>query len=294
LSRQWKGAASLLIAAWFIPNVQAQAAASTVLPGVEIYSEFQRIDPYGNVVGADKGDRPREIISPAVPRNAHVAFHVAVTVPPGENFFLFVVPNPLDACGVEMYRERFAQTADGWVPDALIELHSLPDFGFMPDPDQNIPGQNTRVYLLDLWIPPTARPPGFRIELQMKMGYFYVRPMEIRVIPVNVPDPPKAGEGAKETLPGIEVGADAAAIGVLKEYISGHISYRGGKPATVRDILRRDAIQDVMLARSLGGKKVDPKAIKRFWKSLPVVEGAEGYLRIRDYIDRQAALSLLN
>jgi hypothetical protein len=284
----------VLMAAWFTPNVQAQAAASTVLPGVEIYSEFQRIDPYGNVVGADKGERPREIISPAVPRNAHVSFHVAVTVPPGENFFLFVVPNPLDACGVEMYREHYAQTAHGWVPDALTELHSLPDFGFMPDPDQNIPDQNTRVYLLDLWIPPTARPPGFRLEVQMKMGYFYVRPMEIRVLPVNVPDPPKAGDGSKAIVPAIEASADAAAMGALKEYISGRVSYRAGKPATVREIIQRDAVQDMMLARSVGGKRVDPRAIKRFWKSLPVDAGAEGYLRIRDYIDRQAALSLLN
>src|ERR1700733_1243371 len=197
------------MAAWSVAQVPSIAS---ILPNVEIYSEFQRIDPYGNVVDSDKGERPREIISPAVPCNAPVSFHVAVTVPPGENFFLFVVPNPLAACGVEMYREHFAQTAHGWVPDALIELHSLPAFGFMPDPDQNIPGQTTRVYLLDLWIPPTARPPGFRIEVQMKMGYFYVRPMEMRIIPVNVPSPPEGGEGSKGSLPGIEAGADAAAI----------------------------------------------------------------------------------
>jgi hypothetical protein len=283
----------VLMSAWFAPNLKAQAA-PTVLPGVEIYSEFQRIDPYGNIVDPDKGDRAREIISPAVPRNGHVTFHVAVTVPAGENFFLFVVPNPLDACGVELYREHFVETSHGWIPDTLIELHSLPDFGFMPDLDQEIPGQNTRVYLLDLWIPPTARPPGFRIEVQMKMGYFYVRPMEIRVIPVDVPNPPQDGKGSKESMARIEAGADAGAIGVLKEYISGRISYRAGKPATVRDIVRRDAVQDMMLARSLGRQKTDPNAMKRFWKSLPEVEGAEGYLRLRDYIYRQAALSLLN
>jgi hypothetical protein len=281
----------VLMAAWSVAQVPSNAS---ILPSVEIYSEFQRIDPYGNVVDTDKGERPREIISPAVPRNARVAFHIAVTVPPGENFFLFVVPNPLDACGVEMYREHFAQTAHGWVPDALIELHSLPDFGFMPDPDQNIPGQNTRVYLLDLWIPPTAQPPGFRIEVQMKMGYFYVRPLEIRIIPVNVPNPPEAGEGSKASLPGIEAGADAAALGALKDYILGRALSQAGKPATVRDIIRRDAVQDMMLARSLDSKKTDPSAMKRFWKSLPAVPGAEGYLQIRDYVLRQAALSLLN
>jgi hypothetical protein len=276
-------AACALLAAW---SLRAQ-----VLPGVEIYSEFQRPDPFGNIVDADKGERPREIISPAVPRNAHVAFHVAVTVPPGENFFLFVVPNPLDACGVEMYREHFVETAHGWIPDTLVELHSLPDFGFMPDLDQNIPGQNTRVYLLDLWIPPTARPPGFRIEVQMKMGIFYVRPLEVRVIPVDVPNLVDAGK-SKEPLPAIDARADAAAVGALQGYISHRLFYRAAKPATVRDIIRRDAVQDMLLAGSIG--KIDPKAMKRFWKSLPEVAGAEGYLRIRDYIYRQAGLSLLN
>jgi hypothetical protein len=277
-----------LMAVWFIPYLQGQ-----VLPSVEIYSEFQRVDPYGNIVASDKGDRPREIISPAAPRNAHISFHVAVTVPPGETYFLFVVPNPLDACGVEMYREHFVETKQGWIPDTLVELHSLPDFGFMPDLDQNIPGQNTRVYLLDLWIPPTASPPGFRIEVQMKMGTFYVRPMEVRVIPVNVPDPVKGGKESKMSLPAVEASADAAAIGALKDYIAHRSSYPGGKPTTVRDVIQRDALQDMTLAKSIG-RKTDPKAVEHFWKSLPAVAGAEGYLRVRDYILRQAGLSLLN
>jgi hypothetical protein len=184
-----------------------------------------------------------------------------VTVPPAENFFLFVVPNPLDACGVEMHREHIVKTARGWIPDTLVELHSLPDFGFMPDLDQNIPEQNTRVYLLDLWIPPDARPPGFRIEVQMKMGYFYVRPLEIRVIPANVPNLP--ADGVSAPLPAVGESAEAAAMGVWKEYFSGHRSYRSGKPATVRDAIRRDAVQDMVLASSLG-KKTEPKAMKRF------------------------------
>jgi hypothetical protein len=162
----------------------------------------------------------------------------------------------------------------------------------MPDLDQNIPGQNTRVYLLDLWIPPTASPPGFRVEVQMKIGTFYVRPLEVRVIPVNVPDPVKAGKESKVSVPAIEASADAAAIGALKDYVAHRISYRDGKPATVRDVIQRNAIQDMALAGSI--RKTDPKAVEHFWKSLPAVPGAEGYLRIRDYILRQAGFSLLN
>ena len=42
----------------------------------------------------------------------------------------------------------------------------------MPDPDEDIPGQNTRVYLLDVWIPPDADPGRFRLEAQLKVGYW--------------------------------------------------------------------------------------------------------------------------
>jgi hypothetical protein len=283
--------AAALLPVWFIAQ---EPGVPAVLPGIEIYSEFQRVDPFGNIVDLDKSTSPREIISPAVPRNAHLTFHVAVTIPPGENFFLFVVPNPLDACGVEMYREQFVKTAHGWIPDKLVELRTLPDFGFMPDPDQNIPGQNTRVYLLDLWIPPTAMPPGFRIEVQMKMGYFYIRPLEVRVIPVNVPNPRVGRKRATEPSVEIEAGADASASRVLKEYTSHRTSSPGPKPTTVRDIIRRNAIEDMMLAASLDKKQTGPGAMKRFWKSIPAAPGAEWYLRIRDYIYRWAAFSLLN
>jgi hypothetical protein len=283
-----------VLAVWPVSTVFAQipspgAPADTVLPSVEIYSEFQRVDPYGNIVDADKGSSPREILSPAVPRNRHVSFHVAVTVPPGENFFLFVVPNPLDACGVEMYREHFVQTAHGWIPDTLSELHSLPEFGIMPDPDQAIPGQNTRVYLLDLWIPPTASPPGFRIEVQMKMGYFYVRPLEIRIIPVDVPNPPAAGHRSKDPLPEVEAGAALSAAGALKGYFSGRIADRDEKPSTIREIIRRNAMEDMMLAGSLDSRQTGPKEMKRFWKSIPTGPEGEWYLRIRDYIYRKAS-----
>jgi hypothetical protein len=279
-----------LLPVWLIAQ---EPGVPSVLPGIEVYSEFQRVDPFGNIVDLDEAAPPREIISPAVPRNAHLSFHVAVTIPPGENFFLFVVPNPLDACGVEMYREQFVKTAHGWIPDKLVELHTLPDFGFMPDPDQNIPGQNTRVYLLDLWIPPTATPPGFRIEVQMKMGYFYIRPLEVRVIPVNVPNARVGGKQSIGPSAEIEAGADVSASRVLKEYISHRTSSPGPKPGTVRDIIRRNAIEDMMLAASLDKKQTGPGAMKRVWKSIPVAPGAEWYLRIRDYLYRRAAFSLL-
>jgi hypothetical protein len=239
--------------------------------------------------------RPREILSPAAPRNAFVSFHVVISAPPNTNYFLYVVPNPLNACLVALYKEHFTKTGAAWIPDALEEVHRLPYFGAMPDPDENIAGQNTRVYLLDLWIPPDANPLGFRLEVQLKVGSWRVAPMEVRVLPVRVPDLSHAR--APATLPKIEEGADASALEALTGYLSGAAGAAEGEPLTVRAIIRRNALQDMALAGSLDPKLTGPEVLRSLWKQLeswnenplaPRINGAEWYLKIRDYIYARA------
>src|SRR5262249_19535728 len=62
-----------------------------------VYSELQRPDPFGQIVAADRGASPREILSPAAPRNGFVSFHIAVTAPTNTNYFLYIVTSPLNA-----------------------------------------------------------------------------------------------------------------------------------------------------------------------------------------------------
>src|SRR5262249_36110615 len=102
---------------------------------VDIYSEFQRVDPFGRIVAPAQGFGRREILSPAVDRNAFASFHIVVSVPNKESYLLYVATNPVDVCRVALYREHFVQTGQGWIPDSLFELERLPDFGVMPDPD---------------------------------------------------------------------------------------------------------------------------------------------------------------
>ena len=251
---------------------------------LEIYSEFQRVDPFGSIVAVDRAEHPREILSPAAARNGHASFHVVVSVPPKTNYLLYIVTNPLDACRVALYKEHFVKTGGGWIPDTLAEVQRLPDFGAMPDPDEDIPGQNTRVYLLDVWVPPDASPGRFRLEAQLKVGYWIVRPMEVRVISARVPDRSAGREpGRTATLPRVEESADAAATAVLNDYISGAFNPTPAKPLTVRDIIRRNAIQDMALAGS-------PQALEQLRKGLPSRKtlGAEWYLRIRDLVYAEA------
>jgi len=271
-----------LLAAFAVVLARAQS--------VDIYPEFRRVDPFGAVVAADRALDPREILSPALARNAFASFHIVVSVPPKESYLLYVATNPLTACRVALYREHFTKTSQGWIPDALTEVTRLPDFGVVPDPDDGIEGQNTRLYLLDLWLPPNADVARFRLEVQLKVGDWTVRPMELRVMEARVPDIPPANR--PPLLPAVEQGADAAAIDALREYQSGVPPRIDAHPSTVRGIILRNAVQDMALAGMLdsgiGGKQAIERRtlelLRTNYALVPRVFGSEWYLRLRDFL----------
>ena len=263
---------SLIPLAFLVPVLPAPGQS------VQVYSEFDRVDPFGAIVSVDRGVKPREILSPAVPRNGFLSLHVAVTVPPHEDYFLYVVPSPKDACHVAVYKEHFTATRAGWIPDALEPVLRLPHFGAMPDPAEKIPQQTTRVYLLDLWIPPNARPPGFRLELQLKVGDWVVWPIEVRVLPFAVP---VQSGGLTRPLPPVDQPADAATRAPVEDLFAGVTESREIDVDSVRAVIRRNAIQDVVLARTL-----DRNALRKQLNA-PRPAGAEWYLHVRDWIYRQ-------
>ena len=57
----------------------AAASNSARAQDIRIYSEFERFDPFGNPVAADRDMAPREILSPAMARNGHLSLHVVIT-----------------------------------------------------------------------------------------------------------------------------------------------------------------------------------------------------------------------
>jgi len=269
----------------------AAMAGALAAQSVDIYSEFSRVDPFGEIVAADRGSGPREILSPVVARNAWASFHLVISAPAETTYLLYVVTNPLNACRVALYKEHFEKTPAGWVPDRLTELTRLPDFGVIPDPDDGVKGQTTRDYLLDLWIPPNAEIARFRLEVQLKVGYWVVRPMEVRVIAPRVPDLHVAT--GPVALPPVSSGTDAAALGALSD----DKGRTYPPPTTVRAIIRRNAVQDMALASRLDASIAAPEALRQRWEALksasgdgaiPLPTGAERYLRLRDWIYREA------
>ncbi len=257
----------------------AQVPPLRVASSVEIYSEFQRIDPFGRVVTPDRGPRPREILSPGVPRNAHASFHVAITAPPRASFFLYLVPNPADACGVRLFRQHFSPVDSSWIPDRLEEIHRLPEFNVMPDPDQKVRGQTTSLYLLDLSIPRATGLAGFRLEVQLKIGTWMIRPLEIRILPFAVPDAPPPSPGSIAPL---AAASSATADLAVAEAVAGRTPGWDGSLSTVRDVIRRNIVQDLRLSP-------DSASVRKLHAALPADAGPEAYLRLRSDLQWLAA-----
>jgi hypothetical protein len=274
VSLNLKFAALLLLTAGMLP---AQT--------VRIFSELQRIDPFGNVLEIDRSPSPREIISPAIARNSFASFHIAVSVPPGQNYFLHVQSQPPGILGIRLYKEQFLHFHGDWIPDTLQEV-ATPAFGVIPEGLVPLPGQTSRDYLLDIWAPPDAEVGRrVRVEVLLKLGTWMVAPMEVRITTPVLHEPANASQAP---LPALDEPADSAGVHALTAHFSGLTEWNRAPILTVRDVLRRNAQQDMLLA----GPRASPalwlrsaSQIVNGWGMFP--SGAEWYLRIRDMLISQ-------
>lgn len=268
---------------------------------VRIHSEFQRIDPFGNVVDVDRSAYPREILSPEVPRNAHSIFHVSVTVPENNSYFLYIGANPDNLVGLTLYKEDFVREGGAWIPDLLTPLRT-PAFGTLPDTTAMIPGQTTRCYLLDIWVPAQVEPRRLRVEVLLKVGIWYVAPMELRIgearVPPNAPVMQRRFSMRDELSHSVDTRIDDAAMTGVAGYLFGSPAHAveqwASGPRTVREAVRRSVEQDLILAREYGPARQEvwsraAEGIVQRWMRLRG-SGAEWYLRVRDWIYRTGDL----
>ncbi len=274
---------------------------------IRIYSEFERFDPFGNPVAADRDMVPREILSPAMPRNGHLSVHVVVTAPAGANYFLYAGTNPPNILQVRIYREYFTRCGDGYCPDWLAEQRS-PTFGAMPElvHDSSDPAMNrqtTRCYLFDILAPVDVEPRRVRVEALLKVGTWYVAPMEVRIVGPTVPDSTERSTGDKiagatrtfaEDLAPVDGPSSATAEIQLLRYFAGLPPEWPRQLLRVRDIIQRNAAEDMLLARSLNhsaGFVFPEMNLMRWWPRVyphfgADQLGAEWYLKVRDFLYR--------
>ncbi len=288
-----------MILTWRIILLAFCAAGLAQAQDIRIYSEFERFNPFGQPVAADRDMQPREILSPAMPRNGHMSVHVVITAPAQTNYFLYASTNPPGILTVKIYREFFSRCGNGFCPDWLAAQNS-PTFGTIPEEAHNpdypaLDRQNTRCYLLDIRSIADTPPRRVRVEALLKVGSWLVAPMEVRIVAPTVPAVP-AGTAklVREDIAPIDAPSSTTAAIQLFRYIDGLPPEWPGQLLRVRDFIQRNAAEDMLLARSLETEppRVFPEMNLLAW--LPFVYphsgagglGAEWYLKIRDFLYR--------
>jgi hypothetical protein len=224
-------------------------AAAAGAQSVQVYSEFARIGDSGDAIAPES---PREILSPAIARNAFSSFQIAIQVPKGTKFQLFMGQNPEGALSVMLYRRAGEK----------LEHVDLPYFS-----------DSTQVLWMDVWVDATAPVRRVKLEPQVYIdGDWVTYPMEVRVSEPVVP------EGAREP------GSDSP-LATLRASLCGTRRASPATGAAAGDVARmqfRNAQQDAALAakssaavreelkKALGGCDAKPAADPEF------------YLRVRD------------
>jgi hypothetical protein len=265
------------------------ACGRSLLGQVAVVTEFHRIDPFGETVREDRQETYREVLSPAVARNATSSFRVVVELPAGKFYYLYVGLNPEDAVKVKVYKEVFARQPDGrWIPDELKEIE-LPYLGSVGS--QGIPGQKVDTYWLDMFVPKNAAVRRIKVDPQVHFEDHWISyPMEVRVVAAQVEgDLPGAGESAPIHLP-----VDASAQMVWRAKLCKRFEKKSvSGPLTSRQLIERNARQDAALrglwtvrdVTSVLGAKDAGAWCEAY---VPSPAGPENYLRLRDRILRAA------
>ena len=247
------------------------AAAALAAQELKVYSEFQRIDPFGKVVAPDATGTPREILSPVVARNSWASFHIACTVAPGVPSFLYIQQNP-ELFEVTLYQEVFVKSPRGWIPDGLEKV-ALPHTIILPDAVHPVPNQGTAVFWLDIRVPARTPPGRMRFQAVLKSGdRWLIYPMEVRVAEKSV----TGQHGSRGPLPEVRARSDAALLGAIRKRACGIPEHgSGGAALTVRRLIHRNAVQDL----SLAPKALAPLLPAGICKTAP--EQAEWWLPVR-------------
>lgn len=267
------------------------AACSCYAQEIHIYSEFERFDPFGNPVASDRDLAPREILSPAVPRNGHLSLHVVITGPAGSNYLLYTGTNPPGILRVNLYREYFTPCGNDFCPDWLVEQAS-PTFGAIPEFRHDLARpamdrQTTRCYLLDIWAPPDTPPRRVRVEALLKTGIWQVAPLEVRILaPILASTAPDAELTHIEDVAPLEAPSSATARIQLFRYLARLPVEMPPQVLRVRDVIQRNAAEDMLLAKSLAAAPFPDLNLWSWWPLVYPGAGAEWYLKVRDFLYR--------
>lgn len=222
-----------------------------------VYSEFARIDAQGKVTAPAE---PREILSPALARNAFTSFQVVVMPSdPAAPWQLYVAQNPENAVDVTLYRES---------GDRLERV------------SQPATGTGTQIFWMDLQAARSAPVDRIKVEPQLHInGDWVIYPMEARIMEAIAPDPPAGGWPQGIAPPG----------DVMRGFVCGAAFTPGAAPKepTQSSLRFRNAQQD----RALAARASKTELQERFGPcdATPPADNPEWYHRVRDFLYRLPA-----
>jgi hypothetical protein len=214
---------------------------------LRVYSEFARVGASGEAVAPAE---PREILSPAIARNAFASFQIAVQVAKGTHYWLYVGQNPEDAVKITLYRET----------DDRLEPVEIPY-----ESDQ------TAVFWTDVWADGNAPVRRIKVEPQLNLaGDWVIYPMEVRVVSTTVPE-------------GHWPEGSAMPAEVMRNFLCGSKIEPGPVAGQRARFHFRNAQQDAALARRANRDEL-LRVMGGCDARLP--DNPEWYLRVRDHLLR--------
>lgn len=219
---------------------------------VQVYSEFAQLTDAGEVVAPEN---PREILSPAVARNAFSSFQLAIQVPRGVKFLVYIGQNPDNAAKVTLYRRDGSKLVPVVVP---------------------YEGVSSQVLWMDLWVDENAPVRRVKIEPQIGIdGEWVMYPMEVRVM-----EPVVAGRSMGE-------GNDMTALEIMRLYLCRDTDVTVTDLGLgVRTLQSRNARQDTALAARASATLREDLKKAMGGCSAPAPADPEFYLRLRDLVLR--------
>ena len=263
-------------------------------PELRWLSEFRRVGQDGAILAPDSVGSPREVLSPAVPRNGYATFRLVVSAPADKTYTLHFGANPETLVKHTVYREVFAKDGGNPIPNGLEEV-TLPATGVLGG------DRKVDVFLVDMLVPGHVGVRRVRVEAQLNVGDdWIISPLELRLQQAAIPPLTRtAGTVAA-------VGANIAdtAYSALRGFVCGRTEPYSPAEPDARAFIRRNVAQDIALARSLETKAtargqlmktlaaaISPDDIPVMCGQRPSVEryDPEAYFKVREYLYRLAA-----
>jgi len=248
---------------------------------IRVYSEFRRLGADGQIVEPDRAGQPREILSPAIPRNGFATFQLVVKGEAGKPYHVYLGENPEGILKTTLYRVGTG-AAD------TLEQVQAPVSGILSD--------SALVFAIDVWVPHTAPVRRVRLEVQLNSGdRWIIYPLELRLQPAIIPlGPATFGQLAAPGAPSSDT-----AISTWDPYLCAKTPKASDSGPSLRNLIRRNASQDVALAKKLeithGKEKVRAGVLKALgvadaaaWCGERKLAGPEDYLKVRDFLYKLA------